>query len=123
MGNETTITPEQAIQLRENCKERIAIRDALHRLELNADFKKVVEDYTEHEPVRLVHLLAEPTFNLGGKKELHRDEIKESLIGIARFSEYLRNIYRLASQAEKTLEDLRQAESDAHTNDITEITE
>ena len=111
MTKTTEITAEQANQLRESCNERIAIRNALQRLELNADFKKVVEDYTEHESIRLVHLLAEPTFNLGGKKELHREEIKESLIGIARFSDYLRNIHRLAAQAEKTLEDLRNAES------------
>ena len=114
----TSITPEQANTLREQCNRRIAIRDALHRLEVNPDFMKLVEDYTKDEPVRMVALLAEPTFNLSDKKEMHRAELKESMIGIARFVEYMRNVYRLADRATKTLEDLRNAEivEDTSTN-------
>ena len=106
----TSITTEQAKTLREQCDRRIAIRDALHRLEVNPDFQKLIEDYTKDEPIRLVALLAEPTFNLTDKKDMHRAELKESMIGVARFIEYMRNVYRLADRATKTLEDLRNAE-------------
>lgn len=107
----TSITTEQALQLKEQCNRRIAIRDALHRLESNPDFTKLLEDYTKDEPVRLVALLAEPTFNLTDKKAMHREELHETMIGIARFVEYMRNVYRLADRATKTLEDLRNAET------------
>ena len=106
----TSITTEQANTLREQCNRRIAVRDALHRLEVNPDFQKIIEDYTKDEPIRLVALLAEPTFNLSDKKEMHRAELKESMIGIARFVEWMRNVYRLADRATKTLEDLSNAE-------------
>ena len=115
------ITPEQARQLREQCKAKIELRDTLHRLEQNPDFQKIREDYLNKEPVRLVHLLAEPSFNFGGKKELHREELHEAMIGIARFSEYIRNVYRLAEQAEKTLQDLQAAETSMH-EDIIDVT-
>lgn len=109
--SERVITPEQASHLREQCKHRIAIRDALHRLEANPDFQLLVKDYTEDEAVRLVNLLGEATFNLAPNKSIHRDELHECMVGIARFNAYMRNIYRLADQAIKSLDDLNKAES------------
>ena len=44
------------------------------------------------------------------KRDIHRKEINERMIGVARFAEYLRHIQFLASKAEQTLEDLNKAE-------------
>lgn len=110
------ITVEQAMHLKEQCKHRIELREALHRLESNPDFQKILKDYTEDEPVRLVHLLAEPAFNMDDKKDRHREEINESMIGIARFTEYMRKVYRLADQATNMLNDLQKAEIETHSD-------
>ena len=110
------LTPEQANELRAKCKERIDLREALNRLNHNPDFAAIVDEYTVKEAVRLTHLLGEPTFNLSDKREIQRTEIKESLIGVARFMAFLRNIYRMAEQAEKTLDDLRKAEAESDNN-------
>lgn len=106
----TELTPQMANQMREDCKAQIELSNTLSRLEANPDFQKICEEYMHNEPSRLVHLLADPSMNLGGKKELHREELKERMIGIGRFAEYLRNIHMLAERATKTLEDLANAE-------------
>lgn len=106
----TELTPQMANQMREECKAKIALSDALLRLESNPDFQMICNEYLEKEPSRLVHLLADPTMNLGGQKELHRDELHERMIGIARFTEYMRNVHMLAERASKTLTDLNNAE-------------
>ena len=106
-----TITVEEANLIRETCKERIDLAEALTRLEKNTDFQKVVmKDYLEKEPVRLVGLLGEQNFNMGGKKAEYRDDIHEQMIGISRFSAYMRSVYSLANQATKMLDDLNSAE-------------
>ena len=107
------ITPEQANAIRKECGEHIARRNLLDRLEKNPDFQSFIKTYLEDEPVRLVHLYGEPSMNLNEKRELHREEIHERLIGIARFAEHLRGIHMIASQAEKQLEDLQKAEAEA----------
>lgn len=106
----TELTPQMANQMREDCKAQIELSNTLSRLESNPDFQKVCNEYLKEEPSRLVHLLADASMNLGGKKDLHREEIKERMIGISRFSEYLRNVHLLAERATKTLEDLANAE-------------
>ena len=47
---------------------------------------------------------------MSGKKNEHREEFIERIIGISRFSEFTRNVFRMAEQAHKTLEDLSNAE-------------
>lgn len=106
----TELTAQMANQMREECKAKIILSDALYRLEGNPDFRLICEEYLEKEPARLVHLLADANMNLGGKKEIHREEIKERMIGAARFSEFMRNIHMLAERASKTIEDLNNAE-------------
>lgn len=107
------ITPEQANAIRKDCKEHIERKNLLDRLNKNHDFQALTKFYLEEEPARLVQLYGEPSINLGEKRELHREEIKERLIGIARFAEFLRGIHMLAQQAEKQLQDLDKAESEA----------
>ena len=107
------ITPEQANAIRKECKEHIERKQLLDRLNANPDFKAFIEHYLEEEPARLTQLYGDPAINLNEKRELHREEIHERLIGIARFAEHLRSIHMIASQAEKQLEDLQKAETEA----------
>lgn len=111
MNNEITITPEEAKALRSECNRKIELANALSRLFVNEDFKKVfLEEYQKEESARLVSLFGEASFNMSDKKEKHREEFLERMIGISRFSEFTRNIFRMAEQAQKTLEDLSNAE-------------
>lgn len=105
------ITAEQANQLRQDCQRQIDLAVSLERLHTNEDFKKVfLTEYVEKEPVRLVSLLSEASFNMSGKKAEYRDDIQERMIGISRFQEFIRNTFRLADQAKNTLDDLSQAQ-------------
>ena len=107
MTQETGITFEEAQQIRENCKHQIALADALTRLHDNPDFKMVfIDHYMEKEPARLVHLLGDVSVNMGDKKEAIREDVKERMIGIARFAEFIRGTYAMANMAENTLQDL-----------------
>lgn len=104
-----TITPEQANAIREDCREKITLSDRLKRLENNTDFKEFVKYYTEDNAARLVGLLGERTFNMDEKKQMYRDDIHEQMIGVARFKEFCGIVHQLATQAEKTLDDLNNA--------------
>ena len=111
--NSTGITVEQANELREECKEAINLADCLTRLQNNADFKKLInENYLELEPIRLVHLLADPSLNNCDNKAKNRESIQECMLGIARLSEYFRSILLMADQAHKSLDALNEAEQD-----------
>ena len=110
-NNEVTITSEEARALRNECNRKIELANALSRLFINEDFKRVfLEEYQKEEAARLVSLFGEASFNMSGKKEEHREEFMERIIGISRFSEFTRNVFRMAEQAHKTLEDLSNAE-------------
>lgn len=104
------ITPAQMERLRRECNEKIELSNCLARLEKSRDFETIVNDYLHKEPIRLIHLLGEPSFNMSEKKSMHREELQERMIGIARCAEYLRSIHLQAEKAEQTLEDLRKAE-------------
>lgn len=107
MTQETGITFDEAQEIRENCKRTIALADALTRLHDNPDFKMVfIDHYMEKEPARLVHLLGDASVNMGDKKEAIREDVHERMIGIARFAEFIRGTYAMASMAENTLQDL-----------------
>lgn len=107
-----SITAEEANKMRLECQHQIDLATCLERLHRNDDFKKVfLEEYVKEEPVRLVALFSEPSFNMSGKKAEYRDDINERLIGISRFQEYARNIFRLADRAQATLDDLAQAQN------------
>lgn len=103
---EKTITSEEAQQMRKECEAKIALSDAVIRLNKSKDFKMLMSDYLSSEPTRLVQLLGDPSFNFSDKRYTHREEIKERMIGIARFAEYLRGIHLTAERAEKTIQDL-----------------
>lgn len=104
------ITAEQANKIRQDCNHYIDLNNTLEKLYTNPDFQKVfMKNYLEDEAIRLVQLLGDPSLNMGGKKAEYREDLQERMIGIARFSEYLRYIPLKADQARKTLDDLANA--------------
>ena len=106
------ITQEQLDEMKEEAKRLISRAESLNRLLKNKDFKSVfLEGYVKEECVRLVNLTADPNINMSNTKEAVRKDIEEKLIGIARFSEYLRTVDLLAKQANKTMEDIKEHES------------
>ena len=116
-AKEVYLTPEDALRLKEECKEKIRIAEAYKRLEQNADFQKVfLQEYLEKEPKRLVHLLGEASYNYGGTKEEKREDIQERMIGIARLCEYTRNISAIAQMAQKNLDNIEIAENEHYDN-------
>ena len=113
MSTQHNVTLEQIAEMREDCKRYIDRADALNRLTNNADFKLVfMEGYTKDYAARLVGLLGEQNLNLGGNKALEREEIMESLHGVARFQTYMNNVYKLANQAVNQLESISEAENE-----------
>ena len=121
MSTQHDVTLEQIAEMREDCKRYIDRADALSRLANNADFKLVfIEGYTKDYAARLVGLLGEQNLNLGGNKALEREEIMESLHGVARFQTYMNNVYKLANQAVNELEHISEAENEyLNTYDVT----
>lgn len=110
---EIELRVEQMQELKKQCKNKIALAEALHRLTQNEDFKNVfMHDYVEKESVRLVGLLGDTTLNFGVNKDESRCDIHERMIGISRFREHMRNIESIAQQAENTLESIHQAETE-----------
>ena len=111
------LTVEELHQRREELKEFSARAEALTRLQNNADFKLVITDgYMEDEAIRLVHLLGDARFNSDDKKAAYREDFQERMIGIARLSEYFRNIFQLSGQAQRELDGLNQAETEFYNN-------
>ena len=68
----------------------------------------------KEEAIRLVALMGDAVINERDDKDKYREDIKEQMIGIARTAEYMRCVFRIAEQAQKSLEDLAKAE---HTNE------
>ena len=115
------ITLEQLDEMKANCKQRIAKADALNRLLKNPDFNSVfVEGYVKDYAVRVVGLLGDSSLNLSGNKAHEREEIQESLVGVARFQTYIRTVFQLANQAVNELASVEEAEDEFHkTYDVT----
>lgn len=114
------LTPEEIKDLREQCHKKLDVAHALERLQNNADFKLVfMEGYSKDEPVRLIHLLGEPSINFGGKKDEFRGDLTEQMYGIARFAGYCRYVFQAAEQARKTLDGLTEAEIEYYQDKIT----
>lgn len=111
--SEVSLTASEAMELRKECEQQIELKNCMERLLVNQDFKKVfMEDYSEKQAKRIVHLLAEPSFVLCGKekREDYRLDINEQMIGIARFNAYIRLLFTIAERAENTLKQLNNAE-------------
>ena len=100
-------TQEELLAMRNECNAIITLRDALRRLESNPDFRRIVNTYIHEEPARITMLLSDPSLNLDPeKRDIHRNELTERLIGISRFADYLRTIHQRGEMAEKQLHDI-----------------
>ena len=104
-----TTEKEQKEAMRKSAEFAIDLEKSLINLEGNKDFNKVFGFYFNSEPVRYTHLLADSTFSEDPGKY---QAIKDSLIGIARCSAFLRIVHANAEMAKKTLEELDKEEDD-----------
>lgn len=83
-------------------KNTVELGDAIERLRINRDFKRVViEGYFEKEAIRLVHLLADPAM----QTPVARANIVASMEAIGNFSQYLSNSIRFSDMARKLIND------------------
>lgn len=98
---------DEIIALRNECNAIISMRDSLRKLESNPDFAKVINAYLQGEPVRIAMLYGDASLNQDPQKfGIHRRELEERIIGVARFAEYLRSLHQRAAIAEKQLYDI-----------------
>jgi len=82
---------------------------ALRRLRSNRDFKQVILDgYFEKEPIRLVHLKADPAM----QTVLAQSSILAQIDAIGSFSNYLNTVLRRADLAVKEIDDNETARSE-----------
>lgn len=104
------ITIEQYNAMKEEDRDNILLLESLDRLLNNPDFKLVFLDhYMRNEAIRNVHLLGDPTLVMSKDKEAIREDVKEAMIGISRFSAYLRKIRNTGRMAKDRLEQLEAA--------------
>jgi len=109
--SEMTVIERQAHK--QELKERVDLRNAMERLIKNEDFKRVfMKGYCEDEAVRIVHLHGEEAFNQPDNKKQHREELQERMLGIARFSEYVRYTVIMGNQAQKELDEFNASEAE-----------
>ena len=109
------ISQDELIELKEKAKRQITIAEALSRLHNNPDFKLVfLENYLKEEPVRLVHMLGSIDIIYGNHKEACAQDNHEQMIGIARLYSYMRNVFKIADNAQKTLDQINEAEHEAY---------
>lgn len=80
----------EAIEIEiEAAKEKIALRDAMLRLEKNRDFKKVFADFFLRDyAVRLVKLRVHPAF----QSEEHQKGTNDYLLAIGKVNEFINSV-------------------------------
>lgn len=107
---EIEITAQEAKQLREDCEKYIKQEEMLNRLVNNQDFKELImETYLKKECERLVHLLSENALMASDKAAYYKEDIHDQMIGIAKLSNWLRMVHKLADQARSSLDSLNKA--------------
>lgn len=95
---------------KEQLRESIQLRDRLHRLLANDDFKALIlEGYIREEPVRLTALLGDASVRRNEKVyEATIDEIK----AIGLFDNHLRMIEAIGNQAQASLQEYEELEAE-----------
>lgn len=90
-------------------KEHVKVRDALQRLENNADFHLVIgENYFKKEASRLVMARSNPSLS----PEL-QDNILKMIDGIGCLAQYLDEIHRRGSEMDQAVSDYEEAIEEA----------
>lgn len=84
----------------EQKKDMIALGDAVSRIVKNRDWKRLVDtEFFENEPKRLVSLLAHPAM----QDEVSQTEIRNQMLAIAYFRQFLARTEMFAEEAKKSL--------------------
>lgn len=101
------LTSDQIAQYRANLTKDIERWESLQRLLKNRDFNKVfIKSYCEEEAIRLVMLHGEASYNYGTNKAANREDFQERIMGIARFSEFIRGVEIQAYNSQNQLNEL-----------------
>lgn len=100
---------------KEQLQQSVALRDSLHRLLQNPDFKALVtEGYIRDETLRTSKLLGDPSVRASEKTyNAVIDEIK----AIALFDNHLRAVENIGNQAAQYLEEYEAAEASGELSD------
>ena len=96
------LSKEHIEQLRKNAEFRVELADCLKRLQNNPDFIKLTSYYFNNEPIRLVHLLADPAWCEESKRNL----VIQQMYGVAQLNLFLQFVKAQGETEKKTLEDL-----------------
>lgn len=92
----------------EQAQKAVNVKEAIHRLLDNSDFKLVImEGYLEEEPVRLTKLLGDPSIR-NSPKQL--DAVTAELTAIGLFDNHLRSAERMGLNAEADLKEYARME-------------
>lgn len=84
----------------EQKKEMVALGDSVSRLTKNRDWKRLIDtEFFENEPKRLVSLLAHPNM----QDEVSQTEIRNQMLAIAYFRNFLGRTEMFAEQARNSL--------------------
>ena len=106
MTNEDMVMLERSI---EHAKRAIELGNNVDRLVNNRDFKKLIlDEYLREEPIRLVHLLSDPSMN----SPESRQAITVQMEAISSFRRFLENKTQLAEISRKSLAYDEQARED-----------
>lgn len=101
----------------EEKKEMIGLGDAIVRLTKNRDWKKLVDtEFFEKEPQRLVALLAHPSM----QDDASQKELRNQMLGVAYFRQYLHRIGIFAQQAKDSLPEDERTEAELLQEDLGE---
>ena len=97
-----SLTKDQIETLKKSAESRVELANCLERLKMNPDFVKLTSYYFNSEPVRLVHLLADPAWCEEEKRKL----VFQQMYGVAQFNLFLQFIRAQGETERKTLEDI-----------------
>lgn len=102
------VHPQDLSWTEDECKELIAVEEAVKRLNNNSDFQLFKQQYIDKQrKVWEKHLVS---FTLGSKE---RQEAIERLIGIGNLENYLDTREELSKKAKMYLDDIRKSKSKA----------
>ena len=111
------VTLKQIDEMKAVCEDYIKVAEALDRLRTNEDFKLVFEEkYTKEYAIRTIGLLGDGSYNPHNNRKDSKEELYDSLIGISRFQTYMRAVEQMATQAEKQLMEIHEAETEYYKN-------
>jgi hypothetical protein len=103
--NQEEISEQQAIQIEyENARKMVEDYEALKRLKLNPDFKRIIMDgYLKSEAIRLVYLKGDTSMYYSKESNENRQHNEHMLQAIGAFNFFLYTIEALGKSAQNAL--------------------